>query len=86
MKINLKKILQKCIAQNVEFVLIHKGFINNCKLTDIEYSYLQLLAEELKSDAIVITFDDIALTPYITSYNGGVVLAGIKFNKIEKWN
>ena len=85
MKQDLKKILQKCIAQNVEFVLTHKGFINNCKLTDIEYSYLQLLAEELKSDAIVIIFDDIALTPYITSYNGSHVLAGIKFNKVEEW-
>ena len=85
MKQDLKKILQKCIAQNVEFVLTHKGFINNCKLTDIEYSYLQLLAEELKSDAIVIIFDDIAFTPYITSYNGSHVLAGIKFNKVEEW-
>lgn len=86
MKSNLKKLLKKCLKQNVEYVLTHRGFVNNCNLTDIEYSYLQLLAKELESDAIVIIFDDTALTPYITSYNGGYELAGIKFNKIEKWN
>lgn len=81
----IKKILKKCWEQNVEYVLTHKGFVNNCDLTNIEYSYLNLLAVELNSDATIIIFDNIALTPYVTSYNGGHTLAGIKFNKIELW-
>lgn len=85
MKTNLKKILEKCITQNVEFVLTSKGFINNCNLTDIEIEFLHKLAEEMKISNLVICFDDVAVTPYIASYNGGIVLAGIKFNKIERW-
>ena len=83
--VTIKKILKKCLEQNVEYVLTHKGFINNCDLTDIESSYLHLLAVELDSDDAVIIFDDVALTPYTTSYNGGYTLAGIKFNKIILW-
>lgn len=85
MTAKIKKILKKCLEKNVERVLTHKGFINNCSLTDIESSYLHLLAVKLDSEDSVVIFDDVALTPYITSYNGEYTLAGIKFNKIILW-
>lgn len=85
MKTNLKKILQKCINQEVKYVLTHDGFINNCNLKGNEAMYLEDLAIEMRVGGLVIIFDDVAITPHITNYNGGSVLAGIKFNKIEKW-
>jgi hypothetical protein len=86
MKVNIKKLLLKCLKQNVQFVLTHEGFTNNCNLTDEEIGIVHKLADEMKISDLVICFDDVALTPYITSYNGSYLLAGIKFNKIETWN
>ena len=77
--------LQKCVEQGEGYVLIGEGFSNNCNLQQNQIESLYKLAEEMKEDNLVIVFDDIAFTPYITSYNGGHVLAGIKFNKIENW-
>ena len=85
MKYNLKKMLQKCVEQGEEHVLLRPGFNNNCNLPYNQIESLYKLAEEMNNDNLVIIFDDIAFTPYITSYNGGYVLAGIKFNKIENW-
>ena len=85
MKYNLKKMLQKCVEQGEDYVLLRAGFNNNCNLPHNQIESLYKLAEEMKEDTLVIIFDDIAFTPYITSYNGGYVLAGIKFNKIENW-
>ncbi len=85
MKQDLKKILQKCVVKNVDYVLTHRGFINNCNLNSNEIHTLSKLAEEMNNDNLVIIFDGIAFTPYTTSYNGSHVLAGIKFNKIENW-
>lgn len=85
MKYNLKKMLQKCLKQDKNHVLLHDGFINNCNLTKTEKEQLLKLAEELYLKNLVIVFDNIAFTHYITSYDGGQVLAGIKFNNIEEW-
>ena len=85
MKYNLKKMLQKCVAQKVDYVLLHYGFIENCKLTKTEREALQKLLEEMKSGKLVIVFDNIAFTPYITSYNGSHITAGIQFNTVENW-
>lgn len=81
MKHNLKKILQKCVSQKVDYVLLHYGFIENCKLTKTEREVLQKFLEEMKGSNLVIVFDSIAFTPY----NGGYVTAGIKFNTVENW-
>ena len=85
MKYNLKKMLQKCVEQGEDYVLLIAGFNNNCNLAHNQIESLYKLAEEMKEDNLVIVFDSIAFTPYITSYNGSHVLAGIKFNKIENW-
>lgn len=85
MKYNLKKMLQKCLKQDKNYVLLHDGFTDNCNLTKTEKEQLLKLAEELYLKNLVIVFDNTAFTPYITSYNGGQVLAGIKFNNIEEW-
>ena len=85
MKLNLKNILLKCLKKDKEYVLTHTGFINNCDITEKERESLHDLAEEMKFDNLVICFDNTAITPYVTSYNGGYVLAGIKFNKVEQW-
>ena len=85
MRYNLKKLLQKCLNRKVEHVLLKEGFNNNCDLDSLEINLLQDLAIELNTSDLVITFDDVAVTPYITSYNGGDALAGLKFNKLEGW-
>lgn len=85
MKYNLKKLLQKCLKKKVEYVLLKEGFNNNCDLDSLEINLLQDLAIELNTSDLVITFDDVAVTPYITSYNGRDTLAGLKFNKLERW-
>lgn len=85
MKLNLKNILLKCLKKEKEYVLTHIGFINNCDITEEEREVLHNLAKEMKGDNLVICFDNVAITPYITSYNGEHVLAGIQFNKIEEW-
>lgn len=85
-KINLKKLLINCIKQTEDnYILLYDGFINNCSMSEDDRKYLMNLAVELRDSDLVITFDDTAITPYITSYNGCQVLAGIKFNKLEKW-
>ena len=86
MKINLKKILLKCKSKDVGYILTHDGFIDNCDLNREELSHLRELASELQDRDLIITFDGIAISPYVTSYNGGQVLAGIKFNNLEIWN
>ena len=85
MKYNLKKLLQKCLKKKVEYVLLKEGFNNNCDLDSLEINLLQDLTIELNTSDLVITFDDVAVTPYITSYNGGDTLVGLKFNKLERW-
>jgi uncharacterized protein YbgA (DUF1722 family) len=85
MKLNLKNILLKCLKKDKSYVLTHTGFINNCDITEEERESLRNLAEEIRGRNLVICFDNIAITPYVTSYNGGYVLAGIKFNEVEQW-
>ena len=77
-----KELLIKASKKNLRYILTHGGFINNCNLSKSEYMLLNNLAHEIQDNNIVILIEDMAFSPYITGYNGGYVLAGIKISTV----
>lgn len=77
-----KEILVKCATKEVSYILTSNGFINNCGLTEGEIKLLHELAKELKQNDFAILLNGKIYTPYMTDYNNGYILAGIKIYSI----
>ena len=82
LKNNVKEALIKASKKDVNYILTHGGFINNCDLSESEINLLHDLAKEINKKNIVIVIDDKAFTTYMSGYNGGYTIAGIKINSI----
>lgn len=80
----IKELLLKAYATGETRILCHYGFVNNCNLSDGEAEYIQNFAIRLKNENAVYIINDICFMPLMTSYNGGIVLAGIEIKKVIK--
>tara|TARA_R110000803_G_C11910445_1_gene313175 strand:+ start:666 stop:926 length:261 start_codon:yes stop_codon:yes gene_type:complete len=76
-----KELLVKGTEKEVKYILTHFGFMNNCELTKGELQLLHDLANRLNDTDTAAVVNNFVFTAYISSYNGGTALAGIKINK-----
>ena len=75
-----KELLIKASKKDVKYILTHSGFVNNCTLSKGECELLNNLSHEMQNNDIAFVIDNKVFSPYITGYNGGYVLAGIKIS------
>jgi hypothetical protein len=79
-----RELLLKGSKKEVKYILTHNGFINNTDITNGEKQLLNDLAKRLNETDNVIIIDNIAFGVYVTGYNGGYVVAGIKVSNVIK--
>ena len=78
------ELLLKGAERNVKYILTHTGFINNTGMSAGELSLLGDLSKRLEETDTAIVVGDFVFSAYITGYNNGNTLAGIKINKAIK--
>jgi len=77
-----KEVLLKASKNGVKYILTHRGFTNNCKLSDDEIELLHSLAYYINKKDLSIVIEDNVYTAYFSSCYNDIVLAGIKINKL----
>ena len=65
-------------------IYTHEGFNNNCKLSKESRIVLHDLAAEMAKNNFSVYLNDHIYTHLISSYNGGIVIAGIAIRKCVK--
>ena len=81
-KFELYKLLLRGVELKHNYILTHRGFINNIGLNFNESHHLQKLAEKLDKTNSAMVIGKHVFTPYWGGYNSGFVIAGIKISKI----
>lgn len=76
-----KELLLKGAEKEVKYILTHGGFVNNTEMTKGELQLLNDLANRLNDTDTAIVIDNFVFGVYVTGYNGGNALAGIKISK-----
>lgn len=81
-----KKILtaayQTALEKGETTILTHPHFMNNCLLSKSDREYLDELAIWMKENDYVIELGPAGsiFSPYVSSYNGTIAVAGIKIS------
>lgn len=76
-----RELLLKGAEKEVKYILTHHGFINNTEMTKGELMLLDDLANRLNDTDTAIVIDNFVFGVYVTGYNGGNALAGIKISR-----
>lgn len=76
-----RELLLKGLKKSVKCILTHNGFISDAEMTEVELSLLDDLANKLNETDTSVVIGDFVFCAYITGYDGGEAVAGIKINK-----